>query len=207
MNNDYLWNKTGSDAEIERLEQKLSVFKSKKVSPLPLLQVSEKAQRPWLRPFAFGAVGLASACLLLVGLWVGFRPSKSDSVPIAVMQEPIELPVLSANPKDTNQETEKVQKKPEIPQYVPLIYRDFSSKPRSPGFTSGTARQIRQSNISKYPNRTVKTSFAELTEDERNAYKQLMLALSITGSKLRMVKDKIDGANKKQGDAKNPKIL
>ena len=38
----------------------------------------------------------------------------------------------------------------------------------------------------------VKKSSDKLTKEETYAYNQLMLALSITGSKLKLVKDKID---------------
>jgi hypothetical protein len=63
-------------------------------------------------------------------------------------------------------------------------------------------RQLSQTNIQRAQNIETKKPEA-LTKEEKYAYDQLMLALSITSSKLKMVKDKVAGVEEKNAVREN----
>lgn len=171
MKQDYLWDASGPDAEIERLETLLSPYKFKSSDPprLPVAAVS-----PWWRFWdarfavpAFATVllmAVASAALLyLIGTQdrvdVAAVPTRAISLPVAeTVEQPLTPPAARA------------------------------------GLTSVSAASMRRSGPTAVGAVGTKRAVAEptLTKEERYAYNQLMLALSITGSSLRAVQDTID---------------
>jgi hypothetical protein len=75
---EYLWDKTGSDTEIERLEGALAAFRYKASDPpaLPDESTPAKAYRAWSIPrFAFASAMAASFAVLLVSIGLWMQPS------------------------------------------------------------------------------------------------------------------------------------
>jgi hypothetical protein len=101
-----------------------------------------------------------------------------------------------------------VQQSTDAPEAEPVVAPEFPpvSNPERQYQPSGNRRR----NITRTTaaiNRRPKTKDtappAELTAEEQFAYRQLMLALSITGSKLKIVQDTIDGTEDTNDDTKN----
>lgn len=184
MNNDYLWNKKGDDAEIEGLENLLSGFKYEAVAPprVPAAVVlSEGTRSPWWK---FSLAFAVPACLLIgvtIAFW-GLRPESASraaipnveqrSVPQIIGNEPSAKAGSETRIAGTDEPTTE-QTKP-----VTTIF--------TPRRRSATQRAVRADH------RMPKQQFETLTSEEKFAYAQLKLALSITGSKLKVVSDTVN---------------
>lgn len=178
MNEEYLWSKKGSDMEIETFESLLSEFRFKEGSPpeLPAVNIINVSSQ-FKRRFSWAALFATAAAAVLLGM-IWFVTSTGDvSVQIANTPSPA-MPVSTANEKQM--EATKAYEPPaqkaslqslKRPRFVKTIFR--------------TRRDMRN------PQPTVAKA-GNLTRDERYAYDRLMLALSITGSKLKVVQDTID---------------
>ena len=177
MNEEYLWNKTGGDAEIEGLENALKAFSYKPIAPpeLPakVFALETKPRRRFaLLAFAFGTFVIVA----LAGTWF-LIPNRS----IAITDESAKI-----------LETRPIVRQPDD---VPV------AKTETP--TPEAKRSITKTHYVDRPTAkpTTAVSFkpkarnspVKLTAEEKYAYGQLMLALSITESKLKVVKDAIDG--------------
>lgn len=185
MNNDYLWEKKGSDAEIEGLEDLLSGFKYQPVEPpmlSPVLVLNEPARMPWWK---FSLAFAVPACLL-VAITVGFLVTRLGNEPSATIissgprsPEVVgqEMPALKE--PDVSKIDEKRIEKIEVPSNVKTVFIP-RSKTETQRPTRAKYRQIKRSKIET------------LTAEERFAYDQLKLALSITGSKLKVVSDTVN---------------
>lgn len=192
MKEDYLWDKTGSDPEIKGLENALLAFryKEKELRPLPVREVvsPEKPRRQWFFALAFAG---AAACIVLAISAIALRqvskpneekvasnpqttPDKivSPGNPIRVIENPAPAP-SKKSPKPAQQKPEEFR-----PQY--LVLRTPENEIEKP---SGGAKKAR-------PAKAQKITF---TQEEKDAYDKLMLALSITSSQLKTVKDKVQG--------------
>lgn len=183
MENDYLWDKTGEDKEIERLEGALKQFRyqptAPPVLPVKILQTEEKPRFSFFN-LRFAVASFASLAILLVGLgiWSQFSNDKIEDVadlskpivaPIEIPTEPIVEPKIRPTQRIVRvAETKPIQPKSvAIPQPIKIVFRQTKSAPKVK------------------PNKAVL-----LTPEEKYAYDQLMLALSITGKQLKEVKDK-----------------
>lgn len=181
MKEDYLWNKTGSDPEIERLENVLSMLRYQE-TPTPALQTAKEIpfaaiapKRKFVLAFAFAA---SVAVVAFVGFW-SMTPTAdigsdqvlttSDPVHIESFVKPGNDPIVETI-KNTNQVPER--KPLTAPRYVPLVFRERRATAKRPA-------------VKKQP--------VSLTREEKYAYGQLLLALSITGSKLKIVQDRVNG--------------
>lgn len=185
MKEDYLWDRTGDDAVIEDLEQRLGIFRYAGAEPpeLPakLLKVHSGPKFVFfpLR-LAFGAA-LTFAVLAAV-VWVSLPESDSELAahlprrsPDVVSSAPLEAPAIT-----------RAEAGPEV---KPSMIKARFAEP---------ARAARS--ISKVHKSAAKPRPVRLSSEEKYAYDQLMLALSITSSKLNIVKEKIDGIDE-QGAA------
>lgn len=186
--NDYLWDKTGVDTEIEELERSLGVFRSTASRPPRIAPEAPSNSSRLLKvafPFKFAFAG-AGALALLIAAGLAFLAFSSEprSVSVsyaepAVDVAPVQIPdaVPSNNTIDVSTVTGRVavRKSPES-------RRRALSKPVP--VRAITAR------TSSEPS---EDQFASLSAEERHAYDQLMLALSITSSRLKMVQDIADG--------------
>lgn len=181
MNKEYLFEKTGGDAEIERLESVLSAYRFEAARP-PVLPEARQAGRAWsfgwLRvSFAAGAVAVAVvAGLLAFGrieklLVHADRPEISDNVRPSLSEPPSEVvtPTSATGNQISIGDSRTFRKVQPAPQHVAFSQR------RTP---------VRLPARSK--------PHVELTRQEKYAYDQLMVALYITGTKLKVVQDTIN---------------
>jgi len=187
MKEDYLWDKTGEDPEIERLEKALAVFRYQETEPpaLPakIIPFERKTPRGFFRlTFAFAAC--AAFVMVSLGVWFQFSSGKievakdstetiappiveqiSDAKPIT---KPDDLIVKKVEPPKQSVERNVVKIKKPVPA---IVYQNKT-----------TARTVE-----------VKKPTVTLTKEEKYAYDQLMLALSVTSSTFKKVKDKVEG--------------
>jgi hypothetical protein len=179
MNDEYLWNKTGNDAEIEGLENELKAFRYQETEAPPVSVKApvllEKRLKGFLRlGFAFALA--AGVVVALSGAWFLFSGNGSigERGSVSAVQ-PLNEPL--ADIPDTNIE-------PPIEIAKPVRNREFVKIRHTNRIEVRTVRTIAR----KLPNEHAP---ATLTAEEKYAYDQLMLALSITSSKLKIVKDKV----------------
>src|SRR5688500_2466215 len=106
MKEDYLWNKTGDDAEIKRLEETLAVFRSR--TDMPPLIVPDTAKEKngfssWFTGFrlAFAASATAAAAIAIAAILIWFPTSTGE---------------LQANVEEVEPATNAVQ--PQVPAAV-----------------------------------------------------------------------------------------
>lgn len=192
MENDYLWDKTGEDEEIEQLENALRSFRyqptSAPILPVKVLQVEEKSRFSFFANyFRFAMAGFACLAILLVSVGIYLRVSNDKVVNVADLSQPIVTPIkvdILNSPPDiapiikTPTITQPVVKKSVTSTFEPTV------KPTKVAF--------RQSAPKVKTNKIIK-----LTTEEKDAFEKLMLALSITGETLKEVKDKANSIEEK----------
>jgi hypothetical protein len=192
MKEDYLWDKTGEvDAEIERLENALAVFRYVETEPpaLPskIVPFERKSPKNFFRlAFTFGAC--TAVAVICFGIWLQVS---SNKIEIAEDLSRKTAPLIDekiAKAPTVKEQDDSIVEKVEIPK---LYDERKIIKVRK--IVQPDARQ----------NKTIARSVegkkltVQLTKEEKYAYDQLMLALSITSSKFKIVKDKVDGAEEK----------
>ena len=185
MKEDYLWDKTGENPEIEKLENALKAFRYQETAPpeIPakVIPFETKFPRKFLR-FAFAFAACIAFVIVTLGIW--FQISNKQSQPtneFANKQTPPEEKVSeiqSSSPIEKMSADSPIEK--------------AASYKQSSKLTVIKARKIVSSKPSAQ-NFKPKSTTVKLTKEEKYAYDQLMLALSITSSKLKLVKDKVDG--------------
>lgn len=183
MKDEYLWDKTGEDAEIAALENALSAFRYQETAPpaLPAKVITLEPQG-WRRFFQlrFAVAAFASVVAVFFVFWFTLKSTKTPSFENVAE---VRIPQTANKIQD-----EFIDPEPEIAP-AKIIQK-----------TKSNIVKTRQTTTPKiHPVKTVlrHTKISEpvetLTAEEKYAYNQLMLALSITGSQLKIVKDKIDG--------------
>jgi len=186
MNEEYLWNKTGEDAEIESLENALKAFRYKETAPpvIPAKQLifEEAAPRRRWFPFVFAfASGIAVIIFAFVFLFDFSTKQVEEAKNIGEISAPkIEEKTVLVTPSEETKITpsEKIETvKPSVQPKIAKIRQNIQLTKVS---NKQTARKIE-----------AKKTSPKLTDEEKYAYDQLMLALSITGSKLKIVQNKI----------------
>ena len=199
MKEDYLWDKTGDiDPEIERLENKLAVFRYWETEPpaLPakIIPFERKTPRGFIR-LAFAFAG-SSAALAIVSLGVWLHISNNE---IEIVKDSTETfaPTIDeriAAETSVRKPYDSVPKKVETPK--PFAGRKIAK-----------VRKIVQPNVRQNrltaQNVDAKKPTVTLTKEEQFAYDQLMRALSITSSKFKLVKDKVEGVEAGNGIRKD----
>lgn len=193
MKEDYLWNKTGAiDPEIERLENALAVFRYQATDapalPAKIIPFERKTPRSFFRlTLAFGAfAALTIACL---GVWLQFPNGKIETAkdsPEIIAPQIVDNVAADAVP--ITKPGNFVVKKIETP--IQSVERDLVKIKKS---VPAVVRQNKP--IAR--NVEVKKTTVKLTKEEKYAYDQLMLALSVTSSTLKKVKDKVEGVEEK----------
>lgn len=186
MNEEYLWNKTGEDAEIESLETALKAFRYRETAPpeLPAKQLffEEKPTRRRWFPFIFAFGSGFAVILFAVILLFNFSTKKVDeakndteiSAPKTQEKqaEKTILQIAVEPPKALSEKTIETTK----PKIVKVVESKSSIKVSN--------KQIARKIENKKPS-------VKLTDEEKFAYDQLMIALSVTSAKLNIVKDKM----------------
>jgi hypothetical protein len=171
----YLWDKSGSDPEIEKLEAALRVFRYKEMSapalPTNVIPFKKKdSHRGFSIPMTIAAAVALVAVIL--GLWFFVSGNKSNvgnSVASEIKQEE-EIPWAML----PTQTPKPIKKKP-VP--IPVGRKVAVAKNQTP------KEEIK------------------LTDEERYAYEQLMKALKITSDKLNYVKQKTQGEEEEKSDS------
>lgn len=185
MNDDYLWDKKGSDAEIEILERELAQFRLRPQLQAPLISSAKQLSlfeklglllrmRPRLIMAGLLLIlGLVSAALL-----TSFSPETGVQVAENKTIQPVVLNQLKPSASSAAEiEQPKIEK---VKQSTQLISRKETT----------SVNVVKRKSVAK-------RKPPVLTADEKYAYEQLMLAISITGSKLREVKEMANGAPSK----------
>lgn len=177
MKEDYLWNRTSSDPEIEALEKALAVFRFQAneppAFPIKILTLQEGHSRKFFKlGFAFACVSSTIIALLLFLFQSAFYRSTDHSAKVE------EQPSKSIGVPTVEFQKETANKFPAEKLFI---------RAAQPAKT--TAKPIRI--VARKPKNM--TQSEKLTSEEKYAYSQLMLALSITSNELKIVKDKING--------------
>jgi hypothetical protein len=186
MKEDYLWDKTGEDAEIQSLENALKAFRWQENAPPELPQkvftIEKQMPRRFFR-FGFAFAAFAAAVVVLSVVWLQFSGSESPGA------ETVAETTAPASAEKTAGES---------------FIETRGNEPASPVATVPAAQpnvvKIRRKSAPVVRARKTiwrRPKIAEpvetLTAEEKHAYNQLMLALSITGTQLKIVKDKVQG--------------
>lgn len=231
MKEDYLWDKSGHDPEIEKLEAALKEFRSKNTASLQLparefVFEERKTSVFSKRFFRFVLAPAATSIFLLIfsigvfraleterfeeraqtdfgmvsdsfdsqktGTDAGTREESFDETDLEktnfVMPEPKKSD-YKASPKN-KRKIFKSKKK-----FTKFSRREALAEKREPIKTKGNSFEEKLEPIEKSDSieKTAGTEKFELTAEEKYAYAQLMKALAITSSKLKIVRDKVDG--------------
>ena len=197
MKEDYLWDKTGESPEIERLENALKVFRYQEIAPpaLPakIIPFEKKSPRSFFR-FSFAAAAFAALMIVCLGVWLQYSPKK-----IEVAKDSAETVAPQIDKKFSD---EILVKKPDD-----LIVEKVETPKQSVKRNIVKIRKIVPTNVRQNNliarNVEAKKPAVKLTKEEKFAYDQLMLALSITSSKLKLVSDRIDGGEEQNVVLKN----
>jgi hypothetical protein len=190
MENDYLWNKTGNDAEVERLEGLLSEFRfdERNMNELRTLALGFKKSAPrrkFVLSFAFAV--LASLLIISFGFWALYSPDEQAIVSSVNNPEIAAEPIALTDSLNTDEVPNIVATKNIEKVLKRSLRKQAATKPLV------SSEKIRHENLT--PEATKKII---LTDDERFAYNQLMLALSITSAKLNLVKSKVEGVDQEE---------
>lgn len=192
MNENYLWDRSESDAEIEKLEAALRVYRGEQTAApkLPAKVLPFKPKTAGRR--IFPAMLKIAACLAVgafaLAAWMQIykmnlnveqavsetsRPKNETAAPGNFHSNESAAPPenLTANADQKNIHPER--------RVYKIRHKTVSANLRRP-----ESKKIKQV-VSKPPVR--------LTKEEKHAYDQLMLALAITSSNLKAVKDKAEG--------------
>ncbi len=189
MKNDYLWDKKGNDAEVERLENALQAFRyqptAPPIFPQKVLQIEEKPKFNFFSNiFRFAFTGAASLAILIIslGLWISFSTNKTVEVGEinSPLVEPINVEAQTKVDKQIQPPKDQIDITKQAEPQMIKAKLNREPKPIKTVFRPKTQR--------------AKTDKLEqLTVEEKEAYNQLILALSITGSRLKEVNDKANG--------------
>lgn len=191
MKEDYLWDKTGEDSEIERLENVLLMFRYQETEPpaLPakIIPFERKTPRSFFR-LAFALAACAAFVIVSVGVWFQFSGKKIEIAKHSI--QTIAPPIIEnvSNETAVKRQDNLIVKKVEVAKQT--------AEPQVIKIRKAVPPIVRQNKTVAQKVEVIKPTI-KLTKDEKYAYSQLMLALSITSSKLKLVTDKIEGVEEK----------
>ncbi|MDH3530464.1 MAG: hypothetical protein OEQ28_12945 [Acidobacteriota bacterium] len=188
---DYLWDKSGSDPETELLENLLSEFGSSRQSRGSGCPVTPEDKRPFWRNRVFFAAVPAFGVILVAAFWFSFPTESNERI-------------ASAGIGSTRGEDKEAVRlgEPELVARKAIKMNVGRSKK-----IDRKQRIIKKSSVRKNTFRSARKKVTPpstivppvLTSEEKEAYSQLIKALSITSSKLRMVKEKASGIEVPKG--------
>lgn len=186
MKEEYLWDRSGSDPVIEKLEAALQSLAYKETPPprIPAQAVAIRHRKwSWIFEYRFA---LAAACIALIGFGTYWMRSPTQRIVVDQADTIIEpvRPAIQSENTITHPEAN-------IASPPPTRRKDVLT-------ASVTPRQARPVPVRLVHTSTQRTAPIVVTKEEALAYNQLMLALSITSSKLKIVKDTVDGTEQKQ---------
>ena len=179
MNNDYLWDRTGSDPEIESLEAHLEALRFRPTEPPTLpapVIVIEPARPSWLLRLGLGFAAASAACIALI---FALLAGGETPAPIAAAEETPSAVTRHAVPPSALPDAEYMKASTAAPQ-------------RKPKVKKRTRRGAKFVPVPPAP-RPLPEIF---TAEERDAYRQLMTALAVTSENLGIVREKLNGTEK-----------
>lgn len=199
MKEDYLWDGNGRDPQIEKLENALRAFRYVEKAPpaLPdnVVSFPQKPARQTSRLKFAAALLAAAACLAFitvsVALWL--RGSNENAPQISFVAPPPIVSEAADEPQIVNPEVLPLKKVESLNQNN--VRGVFKSAEVSRAAVQSN-RAITVAGARRHA-KNPKPEAVRLTKEERYAYDQLMLALSITSSKLKIVKDKVESVEEK----------
>lgn len=181
MKQDYLFDKEGNDAEVEGLEILLSEFRlANNLRPESNVIEFSRKSRSAVQTWVFAIAACVVLGTVFIGVW-GLIWQGSAEMPLDIPRTEVQqVPAELADVRDTKTSL-KSQDPPWLPQRVNSHAMRISASQQKYAAVDGR--------ISK---RYLKP---KLTQEEKYAYNQVLLALSITSSKLRLVQDSINGVD------------
>lgn len=193
---DYLWDKKGSDEEIEKLETSLRVFSSDSNEPLLNSEVASESWFSGLSAFWKLAPALASCVVLGFVLLspTAFEDTENPGSQIVAGTlggTVFEKSADSASPKPDLTRPEEVS--------VPVQTASARVKKRVVRRVSKVSRRSPAAGRKTMPKRQPKARKAvispgdPITPEERAAFEELKKALAITSSNLSILKEKVNG--------------
>jgi hypothetical protein len=182
MNSEYLFSKKGSDVEIERMEDLLSVYRIEPVPPALKRTVAaeEHSTRQGFR-FLFAYIGaIASLATIVITAvmvvnWQTDTPKDVTAISPAVVISPALSGDNSTAAYSTGESTTTSAPKPIEPARRAAIRTSYARASRP---------------VTRFQRRVL--AAPKLTAEEKYAYEQVKVALYLAGSKLKMVQDTID---------------
>ena len=221
MNEDYLWDKTGGDPEIERLENVLAAFRYAETDApaveAKVLTLEPRPARFQFFRFKYAAASLAFAALVFaVSLQFSSDETNVENESAQALKS---KQIAATEPNNANQiESNITNRNDSSGEKTNDSNGEKSSVPANEKSNDSTAKNSKnllrlserkivkikaeiaannRRSDAKPPITKRAGASAKLTDEERFAYKQLMLALSVTSSKLQIVKDKVQSADEK----------
>lgn len=178
MKQDYLWDRTGADAEIECLESLLGGLAFSPAEP-PEMPVREIALTPVRRGWFFKfSLGFAAASVATAALLIAAISMREDSQPAtAAIQERPAVGAPAAMSPPNNEFGVEHQAASAVPKRKPPPRK--RSRREAKSLPAPQPRPL---------------PVITLTAEEFDAYRQLMTALSVTGTNLSIVREKINGS-------------
>jgi len=184
MNDEYLWQKTGEDPETMDLENALAVFRYREDDPPAVpIAAAQKKTRGWRFALAFAVPTFAAVAVAAI-MWLPIGDVSDDEV--TFIYQPSEPTVTDTGSQEA------------LP--VPQPTAPTLKQPVRRGDVQPTIASVHPRPRVKPQHR--KTTTVALTDEERYAYRQLMLALSISSSKLNIVRNTINGVEESDNDTK-----
>ncbi|REJ77700.1 MAG: hypothetical protein DWQ47_15125 [Acidobacteria bacterium] len=178
MNNDYLWDKKGSDPEVESLESLLTEFRAVPEAVPPAAEIPEqKTSVAGALRMAFASLSFASVAIVAAGLFFfgsAFQQPQAVSIDLdgagrTAASEIPDSPSLTVSP-------------------APPVVKPLNLTKKSKQIVN--RRKSPKEAVAAVP---AADQLAALTDEEREAYEKLVLALSVTTSSFKLVQDKVDG--------------
>lgn len=189
MSDAYLFEKEGNNIEIERLEDLLSVYRIEPVVPMlanPVAETDTGSRFGWLRLGYAVAFAALAVTLVSSGIYLRYlRPANVEMTAIS----PIETPAVERGFVPPTSVDRAAASDPAVSQGD-----DTTAKPMP---VRRITRVVDRRSAHAPANVSVAAKTPRLTKEEQYAYDQLKVALWITGSKLRVVKDTIDRVDDK----------
>lgn len=188
MNEEYLWDRRGSDPEIAGLEATLGVFRASS-NRAPTIPQKEKRWSVWFASFGIrtAAATFATVAVVVFAGLLYIDPGTDAGSP-AVSAPRIEVPAKTAGPL-SGPEAAVVKTAVEVPETDAVSEKDVKEVA-----VVNAHRPPARTRKAQTPAPKPKDRLEGFSDEEKAAYEQLMLALSITSSSFRIMQDKL-GAN------------
>lgn len=177
MNEEYLWDKSGHDPEIAEFETVLRGFAYRDTAPpaAAKAEVISFAAKPRVKAFRYAMA--AAACLLFFAVSLGFWINLSRNSAINPVDDVVAQNLITIDSDDDV-----------------TFYREPFKKLDNIAAANSVppAKKKIVPVVRKITRPIVTPAEPAITAEEQHAYEQLRLALSITSSKLKLVKEKIE---------------